>query len=36
MEIIAKKYPYNNYKDNERTVCSLKDFEKEKLLNIIA
>ena len=32
MEIIAKKYPYNNYKDNERTVCSLKEIEKRKIV----
>ena len=32
MEIIAKKYPYNNYKDNERTVCSLKEVEKRKIV----
>lgn len=31
MEIITKKYPYNNYKDNERTVCSLKEIEKRKI-----
>ena len=32
MKIIAKKYPYNNYKDNERTVCSLKEIEKRKIV----
>ena len=32
MEIITKKYPYNNYKDNERTVCSLKEIEKRKIV----
>ena len=32
MEIIAKKYPYNNYKENERTVCSLKEIEKRKIV----
>ena len=32
MEIIAKKYPYNNYKYNERTVCSLKEIEKRKIV----
>ena len=32
MEIIAKKYPYNNYQDNERTVCSLKEIEKRKIV----
>lgn len=32
MEIIAKKYTYNNYKDNERTVCSLKEIEKRKIV----
>ena len=32
MEIIAKKYPYNNYKDNEKTVCSLKEIEKRKIV----
>ncbi|NHJ00352.1 RepB family plasmid replication initiator protein [Lactococcus garvieae] len=32
MEIIAKKYTYNNYKDNERTVCSLKEVEKRKIV----
>ena len=32
MEIIAKKYPYNKYKDNERTVCSLKEVEKRKIV----
>ena len=32
MEIITKKYPYNNYQDNERTVCSLKEIEKRKIV----
>ena len=32
MEIIAKKYPYNNYQDNERTVRSLKEIEKRKIV----
>ncbi|EQC88103.1 hypothetical protein LLT1_14045 [Lactococcus cremoris subsp. cremoris TIFN1] len=32
MKIIAKKYSYNNYKDNERTVCSLKEIEKRKIV----
>ena len=32
MEIITKKYPYNNYLDNERTVCSLKEIEKRKIV----
>ena len=32
MEIITKKYPYNNYEDNERTVCSLKEIEKRKIV----
>ncbi len=32
MNSIAKKYPYNNYQDNERTVCSLKEIEKRKIV----
>ena len=32
MEIIAKKYPHNNYQDNERTVRSLKEIEKRKIV----
>ncbi|PHV55707.1 RepB protein [Streptococcus macedonicus] len=32
MEIITKKYPYNNYQDNERTVCSLEEIEKRKIV----
>ena len=32
MKIITKKYPYNNYQDNERTVCSLKEIEKRKIV----
>ncbi|MCT1228119.1 RepB family plasmid replication initiator protein, partial [Lactococcus lactis] len=32
MEIITKKYPYNNYQDNERTMCSLKEIEKRKIV----
>nr|WP_238727818.1 RepB family plasmid replication initiator protein [Lactococcus lactis] len=32
MEIICKKIPFNNYKDNERTVCSLKEIEKRKIV----
>ena len=32
MNSIAKKYPYNNYQDNERTVCSLKEMEKRKIV----
>ena len=32
MNSIAKKYPYNNYQDNERTVSSLKEIEKRKIV----
>ena len=32
MNSIAKNYPYNNYPDNERTVCSLKEIEKRKIV----
>lgn len=32
MSSIAKKYPYNKYQDNERTVCSLKEIEKRKIV----
>ncbi|MCT1228139.1 RepB family plasmid replication initiator protein [Lactococcus lactis] len=32
MNSIAKKYPYNNYQDKERTVCSLKEIEKRKIV----
>ncbi|MDV4193218.1 RepB family plasmid replication initiator protein [Lactococcus lactis subsp. lactis] len=32
MNSISKKYPYNNYQDNERTVCSLKKIEKRKIV----
>lgn len=32
MEIIAKKYPHNNHQDNERTVRSLKEIEKRKIV----
>lgn len=32
MNSIAKKYSYNNYQDNERTVCSLKEIEKRKIV----
>ena len=32
MNSIAKKYPYNNYQYNERTVSSLKEIEKRKIV----